>query len=305
MSAADEAVDRGPYRDRHFTVRDGLRLHYRDYPGGDGGPPLLCLPGLTRNARDFAAFAQRHSPQFRVVVLELRGRGGSDYDPQPARYNPLTYAGDVIELLDELAQAQAIFVGTSLGGLVTMTIAALAPQRIAAAILNDVGPELNQAGLDRIQGYVGKDERFASWDEAAAAIAASQGPAFPNYGSDDWLAMARRNCREHEGGIMFDYDPAIAAAFKTAGPTPTIDMWPLFAALARKPLLVVRGALSELLSDSAARRMREIAPTAEFVDVPGIGHAPMLDEPAAVAAIDGFLRSLTSPASPEQRARAG
>src|SRR4051794_6902884 len=197
------------FEDRYFTVRDGLRLHYRDYAGSPDRPPLLCLHGLTRNSRDFAEIAERYSPRFRVLVLEFRGRADSDYDPQPIRYNPLTYAADVQELLDQLGIGQAIFVGTSLGGLVTMTIAALASQRIAAAILNDVGPELHQVGLDRIQNYVGRDARFASWDDAGAAIQAIQGPAFPNYSPDQWVAMARRNCRERNGEIVFDYDVAI------------------------------------------------------------------------------------------------
>lgn len=286
---ADGGAD---YRDGYLTVRDGLRLHYRDYPGDPEKPPLLCLPGLTRNARDFADFAERRSPRFRSLLLEFRGRGESDRDPQPARYNPLTYAADVIELLDDLHLDRAIFVGTSLGGLVTMTVAALAPQRIAAAILNDVGPELGQAGLDRIQGYVGKDMRFASWEEAAAGIAANQAHAFPKYGLADWLATARRHCRERGGEIVLDYDMAIADVFKTAGPTPKTDMWPLFAALAQKPLLVVRGAKSELLSVEAFEKMRAAAPNARFVEVPDVGHAPMLDEPEAAAAIDDFLRSL-------------
>src|SRR4051794_6311323 len=136
------------YEDQYLTVTDGLRLHYRDYPGGAGKPPLLCLPGLTRNSRDFAEFAERYSPRFRVLALDFRGRGLSDYDPVPARYIPPTYAYDVIQLLEQLAIPEAIFVGTSLGGLVTMAVAMLAPQRIAAAILNDIGPELNHVGLD-------------------------------------------------------------------------------------------------------------------------------------------------------------
>src|SRR4051812_12975852 len=159
------------YTDRYFTVRDGLKLHFRDYPGADERPPLLCLPGLTRNARDFADFAERFSPRFRVVALDFRGRGESDNDVLPARYNPLTYAGDVLQLLDQLDIAEAIFVGTSLGGLVAIIVATMAPDRIAGAILNDVGPELSQAGLDRIKSYVGKDLRFQSWEDAAAAIA--------------------------------------------------------------------------------------------------------------------------------------
>jgi len=277
------------YRDGHVVVADGLRLHFRDYNGSDARPPLLCLHGLTRNARDFEAFGERYSPRFRVIALDFRGRGESERDPLPARYTPLTYVGDVVQLLDQLGIAQAIFVGTSLGGLVTMAMAVTAPQRIAASILNDVGPELNQAGLDRIQSYVGKGERFASWDEAADAIAAHQGTAYPGYARDDWMAMARRNCREQAGAIAFDYDAAIANIFQ-AGPTPKVDLWPLFIALAQEPLLVVRGAISELLSAEVFEKMKAVAPQAKFAVVPGVGHAPMLDEPAAIAAIDDFLK---------------
>ena len=286
-------ADETRYRDGYFVVRDGLRLHYRDYAGA-GGPPLLCLHGLTRNARDFADFAERHSPRFRVLALDFRGRGESDYDQLPARYNPLTYVGDVIELLDDLAVPQATFVGTSLGGLVTMAMAAMAPQRIAASILNDVGPELNQAGLDRIQSYVGKGEHFADWDEAAEAIARNQAVAFPDYGPANWLATARRHCRERDGAIQFDYDPAIAGVFADPGPTPKVDMWPVFAALARKPLLVVRGERSELLSAETFEKMKQAAPDAKFVTAPGVGHAPMLDEPEADAAIEAFFASLVT-----------
>ena len=133
-----------------LLLGDGLVMRYRDYPGAHERPPLLCLHGLTRNSRDFADFAERYAPRFRVIAPDFRGRGQSDFDPVPTRYNPLTYAGDILQLLDTLQVEQAIFVGTSLGGLVTMAIAATTPQRIAATILNDVGPELSQAGLERI-----------------------------------------------------------------------------------------------------------------------------------------------------------
>ncbi|HVM22753.1 MAG TPA: alpha/beta hydrolase [Sphingomicrobium sp.] len=284
--------DDARFEERWVTVRDGLKLFARDYPGASSGPPLLCLHGLTRNSRDFEAFAERHSPRFRVLALDFRGRGRSDYDPLPARYTPLTYAADVIELLDRLDIPEAVFVGTSLGGLVTMTMTAMAPRRIAAAILNDVGPELDEAGLDRIKSYVGQDRRFASWSDAAKAIEASQSVAFPSYTQEDWLAMARRNCREHEGEVRFDYDMAIAAPFATSGAAPTIDMWPLFQALGRKPLMVVRGELSDLLSASALERMHSAVPDMKSVTVPDVGHAPTLDEREAVAAIDEFLDSL-------------
>ena len=282
------------YEDRYFTVRDGLKLHFRDYPGDAGKPPLLCLPGLSRNARDFAGLAERYSPRFRVLALEFRGRGLSEYDPIPARYVPPTYAHDVIELLDKLAIPQAIFVGTSLGGLVTMLMAVMAPGRIAAAILNDIGPEISDAGVDRIKTYVGSGQRFKSWDEAAETIARNV-QAFENYTHDDWVRMARRNCREENGEIVFDYDMAIALPFNTPSAAPQFDMWPLFAALAQKPLLVIRGAKSDLLSAAAAEKMQAAAPNMKLAVVPGVGHAPELSEPEAVAAIDAFLAEIEAP----------
>jgi pimeloyl-ACP methyl ester carboxylesterase len=278
-----------PYNDGYFTVRDCLKLHYRDYPGSTEKPPLLCLPGLTRNARDFADLAERYSPRFRVLVLEFRGRALSDYDPDPAHYHPLTYAQDVIELLDQLEVPRAIFLGTSLGGLVTMTVAALALDRIAATILNDIGPEIAAAGIDRIKSYVGQAVRFKSWDEAAETIANNTGHAFDNYDHDDWVRMARRNCREDNGGIVFDYDMAIALPFNRANSDSQFDMWPLFTALAQKPLLVIRGAKSDLLSAEALEKMRAVAPNMKSTVVPGVGHAPELSEPEAVTAIDAFL----------------
>lgn len=292
MSAAEEEAGEQRYRDRYLTVRDGLVLHYRDYPGSADRPPLLCLHGLTRNARDFADFAERYSPRFRVIALEFRGRGDSDYDPIPARYVPLTYAYDVIELLDELKLPQAIFVGTSLGGLVTMTIAGIDPLRIAGSILNDVGPELSNAGLDHIKSYVGKGERFHSWDEAAAAIKANFGAAFDRYTHADWVRMAKRNCREANGEIVFDYDPAIALPFNAPLPETPFDWWPLYLLLAEKALLIIRGANSDLLTARAAERMAAAAPGVSVITVPHVGHAPELNEPAAVKAIDAFLAGL-------------
>ena len=277
------------YDDRYFTVRDGLKLHYRDYPGSSDRPPILCLPGLTRNARDFADFAERYSPRFRVLAIDFRGRGASDYDPIPARYIPPTYAHDVIEMLDQLGIPQAVFVGTSLGGLVTMLMAVMAPQRIAAAILNDIGPEITEAGVDRIKSYVGQGQRFKSWDEAAETIAANNARAFDNYTHADWVRLAKQHCREDNGAIVFDYDAAITQPFNAAPANPQFDMWPLFTALAQKPLLVVRGAKSDLLSDGALEKMHAAAPSLRSVVVPGVGHAPDLNEPEAVAAIDAFL----------------
>ena len=286
---ADWTASTARYRDAFVTVADGLALHYRDYPGATGKPPLLCLHGLTRNARDFADLAERYSPEWRVLAPDFRGRGASGYDPLPSRYNPLTYAGDMLHLLDQLMIEKAVFVGTSLGGLVMMTIAAMAPNRIAASILNDVGPDVDVAGVERILTYVGKDRRFATWDEAADAIAANQGASFDRYTHDDWVKMAKRNCREVKGEIRFDYDMAIAEPFKTTGPVPRVDLWPLFEVLGKKPLLVVRGSKSDLLTEATVARMQERAPQMKLATVAGVGHAPELSEPEAIAAIDEFL----------------
>jgi pimeloyl-ACP methyl ester carboxylesterase len=221
----------------------------------------------------------------------------SDYDPNPARYLPPTYAMDVSELLDQLAIPQAIFVGTSLGGLVTMLMAAMAPQRIAAAILNDVGPELNDVGLDRIKSYVGKGLRFKSWEDAATTVAANNAHTFEDYSREDWVRMVQRTCREENGEIVFDYDMAIAEPFNTAGPAPEIDPWPFFAALAQKPLLVIRGGNSDLLSADAFVKMQAAAPSMRSAVVPRVGHAPDLNEPEAVAAIDAFLEEVATSAA--------
>lgn len=280
------------YRDGWYVVPDGLRLHYRDYPGSAERLPLICLPGLTRNARDFEAFAERYSPGFRVLAPDFRGRSLSDRDPQPLRYNPVTYVGDVLQLLDQLAVPQAVFVGTSLGGIVTMLVAATAPQRVAGAILNDVGPELSEAGLERIRGYVGKGERFTDWDEAARALAAINRNIPESFTPADWLKTAHRNCRQDNDAVVFDYDPAIAVPFAAVKAAPGVDMWPLFHALALHPLLLLRGEVSDLLSAEAFDRMRAAAPEARFAVVRGVGHAPMLDEPEAIAAIDAFLAAL-------------
>jgi pimeloyl-ACP methyl ester carboxylesterase len=277
------------WKARIWTSRDGVKLFYRDYPGSADRPPLLCLHGLTRNSRDFEAFADRYAGRFRVIAVDFRGRGMSERDPQPARYLPVTYAADILQLLDELAIDRAVFVGTSLGGLVTMLVAGMQPQRIAGAILYDVGPVLDNRGLERIRSYVGKPMRFKDWDEAADYITAINRNLPASYGPEDWRRAARRLCREDGGAIVFDYDMAIAEPFNQPNGAAAFDMWPLYRRLGQAPLLVVRGEDSDLLSRATAKAMLDAAPGAQLVTVPGVGHAPDLTEPAAVAAIDDFL----------------
>lgn len=277
------------YRECFFTVEAGLRLHFRDYPGSNERLPLLCLHGLTRNVKDFEDFALLFAPGRRVVLLDFRGRGRSDYDPQPERYTPLHYSGDVLRLMDHLGFAEAIFVGTSLGGLVTMIIAEIEPDRIAATILNDVGPELRDTGLARIRTYVGKGVRFGSWEEAGAAIAVNNGNLPAHFTADDWTRTARKICREDQGEIVFDYDQAIAIPFNSNGAAPTVDLWPLFTKLSERPVLVVRGEKSDLLEADVLEKMTDLSPSVTSVTVPGVGHAPDLTEPDAVKAIHSFL----------------
>jgi len=275
--------------DRFWASGDGLKLHYRDYAGPTDRPPLLMLHGLTRNSRDFECIAERLAGNWRVIVPDFRGRGESQWDPVSAHYVPGTYAKDVLRLLDELGIKEVVFLGTSLGGLVTMIIAKFAPERIAGVLLNDIGPELDSSGIDRIKTYVGKPVVFHDWNDAAARISARSGDVHPSYRDADWLRFAHRICRQTDRGVEFDYDMAIVEPFEaeTTGEVP--DAWPFYRALAGRPVLVLRGGNSDLLSDPAAARMATEIPDVEVVTVPGVGHAPDLAEPESVAAIDRLL----------------
>jgi pimeloyl-ACP methyl ester carboxylesterase len=282
------------FADRFWTSRDGLRLHYRDYPGREDRPPILCLPGLTRNARDFENLAERLSGEWRVICVELRGRGDSAYAKDSATYNPAQYAEDLAMLFEEAGIARVVAFGTSLGGLLTMILAMVAPDRIAAAMLNDVGPEIETAGLDRIRGYVGQGRTFPTWMHAARALEETQSVAFPDNKIADWLAMAKRVMTlSGNGRIVFDYDMKIAEPLTGPAAAAGGDLWPGIDALKGKPVLIVSGELSDLLSTATLARMAERLPGAETVTVPRVGHAPTLDEPEAQAAIDRLLARVT------------
>jgi pimeloyl-ACP methyl ester carboxylesterase len=288
-----------PFADRFWTSPDGLALHARDYAAaaGPARAPVICIHGLTRNARDFEVLAPRLAAGGRrVLAVDVRGRGASAWDPDPSHYIPPVYAGDILALMDALAIAKAVFIGTSMGGLITLVIAAMRPSAIAGAVLNDVGPELAPEGLARIGGYVGGGGPIADWDAAAAYAKYLNEVAFPAYGPADWMAFARRIFTDKGGRPVLDYDPGISAAFKKPElkpgqePPPPPDLWPLFSELSKTPLATIRGATSDILSPAIAEHMRLAAPDMAYVEVEGIGHAPMLDEPQALAAIDALLR---------------
>lgn len=278
------------YSDRYWTSPDGLKLHFRDYDGADDCPPVICLHGLTRNARDFAALAERLAPRWRVIVPEMRGRGMSEYAKDPATYSPLTYVADVEALLTELEISRFVAIGTSMGGLMTMLLAQRDARRLAAAVINDIGPELDPAGIARIAGYVGQGRSFPTWMHAARALQEEHGQWFPDFTIETWLEMAKRTMVLGQNGrIVFDYDMAIAEPFKVPGGAAPADLWPAFEALADVPVLVVRGALSDLLSDKTLAAMKSRHPQMQAVTVPRMGHAPMLVEPEAIAAIEALL----------------
>ncbi len=282
------------YEDRYWTSSDGLRLHFREYASETAKdlsrPPVLCLPGLTRNARDFEDLAASLAGDWRVLCPEMRGRGDSDYAKDPMTYTPMHYLQDVQALLAQEGIDRFVSIGTSLGGLLTMLLAAINPQSIAAAVLNDVGPEVSPAGLERIRGYVGQGRNFETWMHAARALQESSGDVYPDWDITQWLKYAKRIMVLGSGGrISFDYDMKIAEPFEApAGATPQVDMWPMFDALATRPLLLLRGETSDILSAETAAKMAT-RPGVELVTLPRIGHAPTLDEPESRAAIGRLL----------------
>ncbi|MEO0817863.1 MAG: alpha/beta hydrolase [Pseudomonadota bacterium] len=278
-----------------FTAPDGLSLYAKSHGPVDAPLTVLCMHGLTRNHKDFEPLIDTIGGNRRYISVDVRGRGRSAWAPDPASYTPLVYAKDMIALLDTLGIARVALVGTSMGGLMSMVMARLAGKRILGAALNDVGPVLEQAGLDRIAGYAGKVAPFASWDAAASAIAHTQSDVFPDYGPGDWMAFAKRTCRETSTGeVVFDYDPAITRTVSDVRPNwrTRFATWGLFAATKQFPLLVLRGATSDILSEKTVARMMRRHPDAQWVTVPRVGHAPILDEPVAAQAIDDFLTRL-------------
>ncbi|HMC90975.1 MAG TPA: alpha/beta hydrolase [Allosphingosinicella sp.] len=276
------------FTDGTWQSADGLRLHYRGYAGGEGRPAILCIPGLTRNARDFEGVAARLAGDWRVLALDLRGRGGSEKAVDSASYNPLVYLQDVQALVAALGLARVVLFGTSLGGLVSVFFANAARAQVAGLLLNDVGPVIEEKGLETIRTYVGRYESWPTWAHAARAMREGQGDRYPDWEMEDWIAHAKRACRlTGSGKIVFDYDMAIAEPLRT--PAPPIDLWPAFGALAGIPALLVRGELSDILSAETAREMTARNPDLELVTVPRVGHAPTLDESEAAAGIDRLL----------------
>lgn len=269
---------------RHFTTSDGLSLAYR--VEGEG-LPVLCLPGLTRDGRDFDYLAP-HLCHVRMIRLDWRGRGASDHDPNYLNYAIPVEARDALELLDHLGIDKAAIIGTSRGGLVALTLGLVAHERLLGVLFNDIGPEIDMAGIERILDYVGRDPEWKTWEEAARELP-KVSPGFANVPHERWLEEARRRWVETEEGLRITYDPRLRDALLAHAEATPPDLWPLYDGLTDLPLAVIRGAGSDLLSHETVLAMRRRKPDLIAVEVPDRGHVPFLDEPHSLLAIETFL----------------
>jgi pimeloyl-ACP methyl ester carboxylesterase len=300
------------FSEHRFETQDGLSLYYRSY--GSGEDVVVCLPGLTRNSKDFDALARRLSRDprrpWRLICPDMRGRGRSDYDPRPARYRPGTYVKDTWRLLDVLGVVRAAVIGTSMGGLVGMIMAYQQADRLRGLVLNDLGPEVPPEAVSRILEYVGRTPPAADWNAAATQARDQYGLAFPGMPDDFWPRFIRTFWAENaDGRPAPDFDPAVGDAMRKAyraarmvawlrrlrlvrslGGVP-IDPWDAFRALSM-PCLLVQGVLSDVLPDELVERMQKAKPGLEVLRVPDRGHAPLLDEPGVAETIGDFLRRL-------------
>lgn len=275
---------------RHFATPDGLTLAYSDI---GSGVPLLCLAGLTRNMDDFEpvlSFADRA----RIIRLDSRGRGRSDFDPEWRNYNVLQESNDALALLDHLGIEKTAILGTSRGGLIAMTLAVGHKERLLGVMLNDIGPMIEPAGLAYIFGYLGNRPDFKDFDDAAEKLSKTMAERFSGVPRETWKVFARRVWRQAEDGLDLRYDPHLRTAVLEQSASDTMpDLWPVYRALEGLPLALLRGGNSDLLSAETASKMKEMHPELEVTVIPGRGHVPFLDEPESQAAIASFLDRLS------------
>ena len=286
------------FKEIYFPSKDGLQLYARDYPttSPSNKLPVICIHGLTRNSADFDELAPWIVQQGRrVIAVDVRGRGRSQHASKVAHYHPMVYAGDIISLAQHLGLQRAIFIGTSMGGLITMTLALRKSSLIAAAILNDVGPILSQKGLNRIASYAGESASFHNWAQARQYIKNINQSAFPHNDDAEWDKWARRAFAENaQAQLELQYDPLIAMPLKTGKlkASSWLARWAFRRLANKRPCLLIRGTLSDLLEPEQAAYMRRVAPNLQYAEVEGIGHAPMLTEASAAQAIQAFLQQL-------------
>lgn len=286
-------VDAPQWTDGWYWSGDGLRLHWRELPGPTDRPTLLCIPGLTRTARDFEALGNRLAGHWRVVAVDLRGRGDSAWPKDSLTYLPLTYLGDLHLLLEAASIERFVVLGASVGGQLAMQMAVAHHGMMAGAILNDIGPVVETAGMARLRANVGRAANWPTWVHAARDLAVRNAGLYPQWQLPDWLTFAKNLCRLGPSGrITFDYDPRIAEPFRLPHGDAGLDLWAAMAALRDVPVLSIRGERSDVLSRTSQAAMAAHLPQLRVVQVPGIGHAPTLSEPAAVAAVDALLAAV-------------
>ena len=273
----------------YYTSSDGLRLFYRDYGAKQCGTPVICLPGLTRNSRDFEDLAIHIAQHRRVLCPDFRGRGFSEYDPNWRNYHPLTYVDDVWCLLDFLEIGRVVVIGTSLGGLCALVMASTQGHRVAGVVMNDIGPEINPAGIARVQSYTGRQPAVTGWDEAIDQSKTTYGDYLPGLSDEFWARFARRSYRENDNGIpRLDMDENIGVAVRELGPQKG-DPWQMFDSLADLPTTVLHGITSDILTTEITHKMQKRLPHISVVKVANRGHVPLLDEPECITAIDDLL----------------
>lgn len=296
------------YKENHYRSADGLDLYYREYGAGDQA--VVCLHGLSRNSKDFHDLARHLSPRYRVICPDLRGRGRSQYDPNGRNYNIIVYTQDVQRLFDAAGLEKPVLIGTSLGGFISLTMAYLAPERLRAIVLNDAGPEVDPVGVKRIMGYSGTSAPPRNWDEAAALVKANHAVGLPGMPDSFWAEYTRQTYRENENGVpVAEVDPKVLDSLSKAQRLAKflkflntmglvrkvrgvpVDAWESFRAVSM-PCLVLRGETSDILSAETVAKMQAIKPDLSVATIPNRGHAPLLDEPESLAAIDSFLESL-------------
>jgi pimeloyl-ACP methyl ester carboxylesterase len=295
------------YREHRYTSHDGLSLYYRQY--GTGDHAVLCLPGLTRNCKDFEGLATNLSADYRVITPDLRGRGQSDRDPNWKQYLPPTYVRDTWTLMDELGLERVSIIGTSLGGLMAMIMANQQPQRLRSVVLNDIGPEVPVAATVRLLEYVGRTPPQPDWASAAELNRKNYEIAYPDEAQAFWDRQARAAWRQREDGqVLPDYDPAIGDSARRVAKLGglirllqrfgvrrlqgiNLDPWDNFNSM-DMPVLVLRGAHSDILTTDTLEKMRRARPQLEVVEIPGRGHAPTFEEAPARAAIGRFLAAV-------------
>jgi len=281
------------YEERYCTAADGLRLYFRDYAGPSDKLPVVCLPGLTRNSRDFAALAATLSQERRVVCPDLRGRGKSDYDPEWRHYHPVQYVTDTWALLDELAMDRAALIGTSLGGWMAMLMSYQQAGRIVAVVMNDIGPEANPQGIARVTAGAGRLDKVTTIADAITQVKMHYEIAYPDWNDEQWRSYTETTYRKtDDGGFDLNFDRNIGHAVREGVSGLTIEPWDMFDSLRDVPAMVIHGELSDILTEDIVLKMQRRKPDLQVASVKNRGHAPLLNEKEAVDAIATFVQAL-------------